>query len=72
MKRKIKKIIKILKVFWDFVKENLLLVIFTVLFLGTLALAVYTLKELMLDHYCYELPITEFYKEKKCEKYWRK
>ena len=71
MKEKVIKIIKGLKMFLKFTKENLLLVIFTVLFLGTLALAVYTLKELMVDHYCYELPITEFYKEKKCEKYWR-
>ncbi len=71
MKKIIKKVIEILKNYFKFVKENLLLVIFTILFLGTLALAVYTLKELTIDHYCYNLPITDFYKEKKCEKYWR-
>ena len=71
MKKRIKKIIKVLMKYFDFIKENLLLIIFTILFLGTLALAVYTLRELMIDHYCYNLPITDFYKEKKCEKYWR-
>ena len=71
MKEKIIIIFKVLRQYFEFIKENLLSVIFIVLFLGTLALAVYTLKELMVDHYCYELPIYDFYKEKKCEKYWR-
>lgn len=28
-------------------------------------------KEMLNDHRCYELPINEFFQDKKCEKYWR-
>lgn len=27
-------------------------------------------KEMMNDHRCYNLPLNEFYQDKKCEKYW--
>ncbi len=27
--------------------------------------------EMLNDHRCYNLPLNEFYKDKKCEKYWR-
>lgn len=28
-------------------------------------------KEMLNDHRCYELPINEFFQDKKCEKYWK-
>ena len=71
MKKIIKEIIKILKQYFEIIKDNLLSVILITLILATLALLIYTIRELTIDHYCYELPITDFYKEKKCEKYWR-
>lgn len=27
-------------------------------------------KEMLNDHRCYNLPLNEFYKDQKCEKYW--
>lgn len=27
-------------------------------------------KEMLNDHRCYNLPINEFYQDKKCERYW--
>ena len=27
-------------------------------------------KEMLNDHRCYNLPLNEFYQDKKCEKYW--
>ena len=27
--------------------------------------------EMLNDHRCYNLPLNEFYQDKKCEKYWR-
>lgn len=27
-------------------------------------------KEMLNDHRCYTMPLNEFYKDKKCEKYW--
>ena len=71
MKEKIIIIFKVLRQYFEIIKENLLSVILITLILVTLALLIYTIRELTIDHYCYELPITDFYKEKKCEKYWR-
>lgn len=28
-------------------------------------------KEMLNDHRCYNLPLNEFFQDKKCEKYWR-
>ena len=51
---------------------NILLIIFSILIIAISVLAIYTLKEMVKDHYCYSLPRDEFYETKKCEKYWGK
>lgn len=58
MEEKIEKVLNILAII-----TISLMVIFIIVF----AIA---FKEMLNDHRCYNLPINEFYQDKKCEKYW--
>lgn len=40
-----------------------------IVFIFTVVIGYLTI-DMLNDHYCYTLPLDEFYKEPKCEKYW--
>ncbi len=41
-----------------------------ILGIGMIVMGIYLeVKEMMNDHYCYTLPINEFYQESRCKKY---
>lgn len=49
---------------------NVLIGLIIVLIVGCIILFFIELKEMLNDHRCYNLPLNEFYQDKKCEKYW--
>lgn len=46
----------------------MIIVFVTVCIAGIIFLIAF--KEMLNDHRCYNLPLNEFYQDKKCEKYW--
>ena len=45
-------------------------IITIVIVIITIILFLIAFKEMLNDHRCYNLPLNEFYQDKKCEKYW--
>lgn len=49
---------------------NVLAVITVIAILIFIIWFVIEFKEMLNDHRCYDLPLNEFYQDKKCERYW--
>lgn len=49
--------------------ETAIVLTFILFCIGTILFLI-AFKEMLNDHRCYNLPLNEFYKDKKCEKYW--
>lgn len=49
---------------------NIAAIITIILFISFIIFFIIAFKEMLNDHRCYNLPLNEFYQDKKCEKYW--
>lgn len=50
---------------------TVLAIITAILVISFIGFFIYEFNEMLNDHRCYNLPINEFFQDKKCEKYWR-
>lgn len=49
---------------------GVLAIAYAVIIFIFMTVMIYLTVDMLNDHYCYTLPLDEFYKEPKCEKYW--
>lgn len=47
-----------------------ILAILGMIFVFLCGVLIYETIEMLTDHYCYTLPVNEFYQEERCKKYW--
>ncbi len=53
--------------------KKILIILFTICSVLVITFIIWFIlefKEMLNDHRCYNLPLNEFYQDKKCERYW--